>query len=491
MMEGLDPRRAAEIVLRRRRIQGDLVEWCREIGMEPSRHHRLIIQALERVAQKQLRRVAIFAPPGSAKSSYVSVAFPPYYLARHKKASIIAASHTAELGEHWGRRVRNTIAEHRATLDIDINPDVKAAARWETTLLGETTTSGEYFAAGVGGAIAGRRADLALIDDPVRNREDADSPSVQRQHFAWWKNDLLPRLKPDASVVLIQTRWHEADLAGQILADEKDDWEVIELPMEAGPGDILGRKVGERLWPEWFNEGMVRDAKKDQRVWTSLYQQRPTSAEGYFFKREWLVEVKDTPPRESLNVYGASDYAVSKNQGDYTVHLVVGLDCEEKMYVLDLWRDQAEPEEWVEVFCDLVQEWRPLAWAEERGHIEAGIGPHLKRRQRERGAYVFKRSFPSRYDKAIRAQSIRSRMAVEKLYIPSFAPWKADLMAELLAFPAGKHDDMVDALSLIGQMLDRIRGSDMPADPTEQRTRSGYSPVPRYDRKPPLRAIDI
>jgi hypothetical protein len=140
---------------------------------------------------------------------------------------VIAASHTQELAEKWGRRVRNLIAEYSPVLGVGLAPDSQAAGRWETD------HGGEYFAAGVGGAIAGRRADLVVIDDPIRSREDADSETVRDKIWDWYKSDLYTRLKPGGRIVLIQTRWHEDDLAGRLLADMAaggDHWEVISLP---------------------------------------------------------------------------------------------------------------------------------------------------------------------------------------------------------------------------------------------------------------------
>ncbi len=162
------------------------------------------------------------------------------------------------------------------------------------------------------------------------------------------------------------------------------------------------------------------------------------------------------PAKETLRVYGASDYAVTADGGDFTVHIVVGVDPNNRMYVLDLWRRQASADAWVEALCDLIMQWKPITWAEEQGQIKAGIGPFLDKRQRERRAYVARQHFPTRGDKAVRAQSIRGRMALEGLYLPVNKPWAEQLRSELLSFPAGKYDDQVDALGLVGQLLDQI-----------------------------------
>jgi len=433
------------------RIRENLTDWCRHAGYEPAAHHRLIIDELEAVACGETRRLALFLPPGSAKSTYASILFPPWFFSRWPSASIIAASHTSELAEKFGRRVRRLVADHSRLLDVNVSSESSAAGRWDTD------KGGEYFAAGVGGSITGRRADLAIIDDPIRSREDADSKLIRDKQWDWFKFDLSTRLKPNASVILIQTRWHEDDLAGRILSEEGDRWRVVSLPMEAtSHDDPLGRSLGQPLWPDWFTDDMRSDAKRDSRVWSALYQQQPTPDEGGLFRREWFVPVTSIPDRDSLMVYGGSDYAVTSRGGDYTVHCVVGLDPDGELYLLDLWRKQAASDEWVEAWCDLVRKWKPMAWAEETGQIKSGVGPFLERRAHEKQAYCVREQFPTRGDKAVRAQSIRGRIAMRGLRIPKDAPWRADFESELLRFPAGVHDDQVDALGLVGQLLDQM-----------------------------------
>jgi predicted phage terminase large subunit-like protein len=356
-----------------------------------------------------------------------------------------------ELAERFGRRVRNLINEHSSTLDVTLAPDIQAAGQWETT------AGGEYFAAGVLGAITGRRSDLVLIDDPVKSRAEADSETVRERVWEWWKADLLTRLKPGAKIVLVQTRWHEDDLGGRLLAEMASGgrhWEVLKLPMEAELHDPLGRAPGELLWPEWFRPDMVAEAKRDSRTWSALYQQRPSPATGTYFERDWLRPANSIPRREDMRVYGGSDYAVTSNGGDWTVHVVVGVDPDSRLWLLDLWRGQASSDQWIEAFCDLVHQWRPIGWAEEQGQIKAGVGPFLERRMRDRRAFVARRPFPTRGDKSVRAQSIRGRVALDGLHYDAAAPWRAEFEIELMNFPAGKHDDQVDALGLVGQLLD-------------------------------------
>lgn len=412
-------------------------------------------------------------PPGAAKSTYASILYAPWHLAQHPDHCLIAASHTQELAEKWGRRVRNLVAEHTLVLGVGLASDSQAAGRWETS------DGGEYFAAGVGGAIAGRRADLVVIDDPIRSREDADSELVRNKTWDWYKSDLYTRLKPGGRIVLIQTRWHEDDLAGRLLADMQaggDQWEVISLPALAEPDDPMGRALGQPLWPEWENTAELERKRRavGPRDWSALYQQRPAPEEGDYFRTEWLKPYDKPPARDTLRVYGGSDYAVTAAGGDYTVHAVVGVDPEGRMYLLDLWRKQASSDAWVEAFCDLVKSWSPMGWAEEQGQIKSGVGPFLEKRMRERQAYVVREQFPTRGDKAVRAQSMRGRMALEGLYVPINAPWYADFRSELLSFPAGKHDDQVDAIGLVGQLLDKMFAGDKPAEPEKPKNPSGY-----------------
>jgi predicted phage terminase large subunit-like protein len=444
---------AAKELLKRRSIRRSLTEYSRYKGFEPAAHHRLLIRELEAVARRETRRLAVFMPPGSAKSTYTSVIFPPWLMQFWQGASILAASHTTELAEKWGRRVRNAVNDDSLVLGINVSADNQAAGRWALT------TGAEYYAAGVGTGIAGFRAGLGMIDDPVRSRQDADSELIRDRIWEWYINDFRTRLVPGAPEILIQTRWHEDDLAGRAL--QHNDWKVVCLPAEAEPDDPLGREVGEFLWADgdYGYAEQLAELKKTTpaRTWSALYQQRPAPEEGDYFKSEWLKPYTKAPPLDTMRVYGGSDYAVTADGGDYTVHAVVGLDPEGRMYLIDLWRKQAASDVWVEAFCDLVLQWKPMSWAEEQGQIKSGVGPFLERRMRERKAYTVREQFPTRGDKAIRAQSMRGRMALNGLYVDFNAPWFAAFRSELLSFPAGKNDDQVDAIGLVGQLLDQMQ----------------------------------
>ncbi|HUS97543.1 MAG TPA: phage terminase large subunit, partial [Hyphomicrobiaceae bacterium] len=161
-------------------------------------------------------------------------------------------------------------------------------------------------------------------------------------------------------------------------------------------------------------------------------------------------------------IYGASDYAVTAKGGDYTVHMVCGVDPDDDLYVLDLWRSQAETHIWIEEYLNLIAKWKPLKWAEESGQIIKSLGPFIDKRMRERKIYCHREQMTSVADKPTRSRAFQARASMGKVYLPHNAPWITELMAELLSFPAGRHDDQVDTLGMIGRMLDTMVGGRKP-----------------------------
>jgi predicted phage terminase large subunit-like protein len=265
------------------------------------------------------------------------------------------------------------------------------------------------------------------------------------------------------------TRWHEDDLTGRLLAEQAkggDQWDILELPAITSDGRAL--------WPERYPLEYLERIKRVTlpRHWSALYQQRPAPEEGAYFKREWFRWYDAKP--QHLRIYGASDYAVTDGDGDYTVHVVVGIDPDDNLYVLDVWRGQTDSDVWVSAWLDLVRRWKPLLWAEEQGQIVKSIGPFLEKRMREERTYCRREQFASAADKPTRSRSIQARAAMGKVYLPSKAPWLADFTAELLMFPAGKHDDQVDSFGLIGRMLDEMARARAPK-PETRPLRDGYA----------------
>lgn len=438
-----------------------------DLGIVPAKHHRLLIEHLEAVERSEIDRLMVLMPPGSAKSTYASVLFPPWFMGRNPQAGVLGASNTSDLAEHFSKRSRNLVASDafRNVFDFGVSEDGQAASNWTTE------AGGEFFAAGVGGAIAGRRADLGLIDDPIRNREEADSDRIREKQWNWYVHDFLPRLKPGARQILIQTRWHEDDLGGRILERETNRWVVVKLPMVATASDPLGREPGERLWPEWFTPEMVEQAKLDHRAWNSLYQQDPAPEEGDFFQRDDFNDYIDLP-QQQLHYYGASDYAVSEGDGDYTEHGIFALDYNGDLYAVAWWRDQARSDVWIDKQCDLILQYKPLVWFGESGPIKRAIEPFLRKRMQERNAMCRLEWLPSIADKVVRARAIQARCAMGKVYLPKTAPWKSDLMSQLMRFPAGKYDDGVDVLSLIGRGLEFSTTPKLPQP-------NGHAPIAR------------
>lgn len=453
----------------------------------PAKHHDLIIQKLEAVERGEIKRLMLFMPPGSAKSTYASVAFPPWYLGRNPRKNIIGGSHTSDLAEEFGQRARDIVGTtaFRRIWGFGLSQYTKRILRWalEKPEEKKAASGGEYRGVGVGGGVTGRRGDGLLIDDPVKGAEDADSLTMRDKAWRWYTNDMRTRLKPGGWIVVIMTRWHEDDLAGRILpegyagesgkimARNGEVWDVVSMPYQAKDDDILGRDEGEYLWTEYFNPEEIASIAIDlgPRAYEALYQQSPTPEQGLYFRREWLQYYETLP--QYLKIYAASDYAVSSGSGDYTVHGIFGVDEDENIYVVDWWREQASSLDWCKAFCDLAEKWEPIGWAEEKGQIEKGVGPFLTKMMQERSIYTARFQFTSSSDKPTRAQAIRGRVQQGKVYFPRNASWLPSLVAEMMTFDAGVNDDQVDTLSLIGRVLPQLRGGKAPTkDKWEVRT---------------------
>lgn len=377
-------------------------------------------------------------PPRHGKSELASKRFPAWCLGRNPSRQIIAASYNSDLANDFGRNVRNIVAEPefgQVFPGVGLAPDSQAANRMNTN------HGGAYVAAGVGTAVTGRGAHIALIDDPFKDREEADSERRRELVWDWYRSTLYTRLMPGGAIVLIQTRWHDDDLAGRLLAQEADQWEVLELPAI--------NDAGEALWPEWYDRAALERIKATigPREWSALYQQKPQPDEGTFFKREWFRTWSVLP---KLRYYGTSDYAVTDGGGDYTVHRVWGIDPSGDVYRVDGWRGQTASDEWIERKLDLIDKWKPLAWFGEGGVIQKAVEPMLRRRMRERSVHCRLEWLPSVSDKPTRARSFQAMAATQRVYLEPGAD-----ISEFLMFPAGKHDDDVDTASLIGRAIDQ------------------------------------
>lgn len=407
-----------------------------------ARHHELIADKLEAVERGEIDRLMIFMPPRHGKSELASKRFPAWCLGRDPKRQIIAASYNSDLANDFGRNVRNLVAEPEYG---QVFPSVSLAADSQAANRMNTNHGGAYVAAGVGTAVTGRGAHIALIDDPFKDREEADSERRRELVWDWYRSTLYTRLMPGGRIVLVQTRWHEDDLAGRLIEQEGykehgGQWDVLELP---------ALDNGHALWPEWYDVPALERIKATigPREWSALYQQKPQPDEGTFFKREWFGNWGKLP---SLRFYGTSDYAVTDGGGDFTVHRIWGINAGGDVYRVDGWRGQTASDEWIERKLDLIAKYKPLCWFGEGGVIQKAVEPMLRRRMRERNVHCRLEWLPSVADKPTRSRSFQAMAATGRVF---FEPG-ADI-AEFLVFPAGKHDDDVDTASLIGRAIDQ------------------------------------
>ena len=424
--------------------------------------HKDICQRLEKfseqVANKESPRLMLFMPPRHGKSTLASVAFPAWHLGRHPHHEFISCSYSGSLAMSFSRKVRQLLREpvYKNVFEKSrLDKDSQSIESWQTT------QGGGYVAAGVGGGITGKGANVLVIDDPVKNREDAESDNNRAATWDWYTSTAYTRLSPGGGILVILTRWHDDDLAGRLLKqaeDGADQWEVIRYPAIAEIDENF-RKQGESLHPERYNVDALEQIRKaiGPRDWSALYQQNPVSDEGDYFSRDMIRYYEyDEIDTAELNYYCAWDLAIGqRDRNDYSVGIVVGIDEYDHLYVVDVVRGKYDGFELVEQILDLYETWRPGIVGIERGHIEMALGPFLQKRTRERGlseAY-FKDLKVGRRDKEARARAIQGRMQQGMVYFPKDAVWTGTMVAELLRFPNGTHDDQVDALAWIGLMM--------------------------------------
>jgi len=454
---------AAAELLSRRRARSSLIEFTQytKPDFEAGKHHRIIADALESVERGECDRLMIFAPPRHTKSELASRRFPAWYLGRHPEKQLICATYSGDFALDFGRDVRGIVAsEEYARLfpGVMLASDSRAANRWHTT------HGGASVYVGVGGPLTGRGADVALIDDPFKNREEADSETRRETVWRWYTSTLRTRLMPGGAIVLILTRWHDDDLAGRLLERQPGQWKVVELPALANEGTPNEHA----LWPEWYDVAALKRIKSDigPRDWSALYQQRPQPEEGTYFQRDWFRWYETKP--QALNIYICSDYAVTDGGGDYTEHGVFGLDPDGNVFVLDWWSGQATADVWIDALLDLVKQYKPLAVFGESGPIRRAIEPFLIRRSRERETFARFEWINRTGDKAAMARGFQARAASGKVYLLKSNDSQQELLRQLLTFPAGKHDDKVDVCALLGMALDDAHPAIVAATPTKK-----------------------
>jgi predicted phage terminase large subunit-like protein len=422
-------------------------------GFKIGPHHRKLSRIFEDVIAGKKKRVIINIAPRHGKSEFSSYLFPAYFLGKFPEKKIIMGTHTASLSEDFGRRVRNLIeSEEYQELfpDTRVADDQKAAGKWSTG------AGGQYYAAGVGGALAGRGADLFVIDDP---HSEQDVKSNSRLAFdtawAWFQTGPLQRLMPGGAIIVIMTRWSLLDLTGklidyQIRNPEAEPWEIVELPA------IL--PSGKPLWPEQWPLEMLEKTKAslDPRYWNAQYMQQPTSESSAIITRKsWRIWEADEPPTCEYIIQSWDTAYETKNSSDFSACTTWGVFYNEEendqpqVILLDAFKDRMAFPELKQTALKHYKEWEPDAFIVEK----KAAGAPLIQELRATGIPVQEFS-PSRgNDKMVRVNAVADLFSSGKVWAPD-TRWAREVIEEVAAFPVGEHDDFVDTTT---QALLRFR----------------------------------
>lgn len=465
--EELDAVEAAKQELARRELaKNHLLPFIMRFNesYEPGWVHKDICEKLEwfsaAVAAKQSPRLMIFMPPRHGKSEIGSRSFPAWHLGRYPHHEFIGCSYGSDLANGFSRKVRDVVKDpafQAVFPDCVVNKDSQSVEAWLTT------KGGGYAAAGVGGPITGRGAHVLVIDDPIKNRDAAESATNRESVWDWYTSTAYTRLAPGGGVLLILTRWHDDDLAGRLLKKmaegEGDEWVVVEYPAQAVQ-DELFRKAGDPLHAERYDNEALERIKRavGPRDWQALYQQNPTPEDGDYFNKDMFqwYGPQDIPPYSEMNFYTAWDFAIGeKEQNDYSVGITVGVDKHDRTFVVDVQRGHWGTMELVDKVLEVYKTWRPAITGLERGHIEMTLRPFIDKRIREERltSFYIEELNPGKRDKVARARSIQGRMQQGLVFFRKNCNATAALVAEMMRFPNGIHDDAVDAMAWIGQML--------------------------------------
>ena len=436
-----------------------------ESMFKDAKHHRALAKVLEKVEKGHIPRLIVSMPPRHGKSELVSRRFVPWVQGPDPYRNVIFATYNEDFAKDFGADVRNimTLPQYK-----HVFPSFGLRKGGASKSRIQTTSGGMSVFVGRGGSITGRGGDFVILDDPIKDSMEANSPTLREQLWQWFTQVLMTRLMTaSASIVIVQTRWHEDDLIGRLTdptnphysPEEAAKWKIINLPALAEDEDPLGRKKGELLWPERFDmEFMEAQRRLDPRGFSALYQGRPTAEDGDLFRRENIkyFNRKDLP--EDMRVYAASDHAVGvdRTRNDATCLLIVGVDRNDDIYLLDCWWEKQPTDKVVDAMLDLMRRWKPLLWWAEKGHISKAIGPFLRKRMGEEKVYCRIEEVTPVANKVQRAQSILGRMAMNKVLFPKHSVWTQKATDEILKFPNSRHDDFVDTLAWIGMGLARL-----------------------------------
>ena len=433
----------------------DLIEFCKRMMPEflVGKHHRILANMLMSIEVGGKDRVCVNIPPRHGKSQLVSIFFPAWYLGRNPNKKVMMVSHTTDLAVDFGRKVRNLIAtpDYRSIFPtVKLAVDSKSAGRWNTNV------GGEYYACGVGSALAGRGADLLLIDDP-HSEQDVISGnfSVFERAYEWYTFGARTRLMPGGRVAIIQTRWHMDDLTGRAVKDmanneRADQFEVIEFPaiLEFQDEDT-GEVVEKPLWPEFFDlEALLRTkASMPTFQWNAQYQQQPTAEEASIVKREWWNEWdKDDPPACEYIIMSLDAAAEKHNRADYTALTTWGVfyNEEESAYniiLLNSIKQRIEFHELKELAMQEYADWEPDSFIVEKKSSGVALYQEMRRMGLPVSEYTPHRGSG---DKLARLNAVSDIVASGLCWVPQ-TRWAEEVVEEIAGFPFMSNDDLVDS----------------------------------------------
>ncbi len=466
----------AQRTLSRRR----LIEFIQEFHpryMAGWVHHdicRRLEKFSEDVAAGKSPRLMILMPPRHGKSQIASKLYPAWHLGHYNHHEIIACSYNVSLALDFSREVRDVVRSERYGIlfpGAKINPEAQSAEAWR--LLSPTGVgSGGYVAAGIGGPINGKGAHVLIIDDPIKNAEEADSPELRKKIWDWYGSTAYTRLAPGGGVLVIQTWWHDDDLAGRLQEAMKggaaedgheetsDQFEIVKYPAIAVEDEEY-RMKGDALHPERYDVRALMKIKNavGPRFWAALYQQDPVPDDGAYFTKDMLVKRMEGVDWRRMHVYQAWDFAIGdKKTNDWNVGVTIGLDYDDVVHVLEVRRFKtSDAGRLVDEVLDMYERYGSSQFVQcvgaEDGPIWRTMDVMLKKRMTERSLYPTFEVLRPLNDKMARARPLQGRMYNKKVTFPAIAPWWEVVEKELLRFPAGKNDDIVDALAWVVTMV--------------------------------------
>jgi predicted phage terminase large subunit-like protein len=414
-------------------------------GYKVGPHHRKLAKIFEEIAAGKKKRVIVNIAPRHGKSEMISYLAPAWFLGKYPQKKVIMASHTADLAVNFGRRVRNLVGSdlyHDIFPQVELQADSKSASRWGTNF------NGEYFAIGVGGALAGRGADLFIIDDPHSEQEAKQGkPEVFEPAWEWFQSGPIQRLMPGGAIIIVMTRWSKLDLTGRVIDhmlknDDADEWDVVEFPA------ILNDAP---LWPDFwtYEELLAKKAGMDPRYWMAQYMQEPTSEQGALIKREWwLIWEKDDPPTCDFIIMSLDAAQEANTRADYNALTVWGvfLNEETKNYniiLLNAIKKRMEYPELKKMVLEEYKEWDPDSFIVEK----KSNGAVLYQEMRRMGVPLMEFTPGKGQDKISRVNAVSDLFASGIVWAPD-RRWAREVIEECNDFPAGTNDDLVDSTSL-------------------------------------------